>query len=252
MEELYHIRLSEIPDAKYGILTGDPGRVERIASYLDNSKEIGNNREFVTYKGRLSGEDVVVCSTGIGGASMAIVVEELYMAGVRTFIRVGTCGGMQTKVLSSDLVIASGAIRAEGTTREYVPIEFPAVASFDVVNSLKKAAQDLKMKYHIGVVQSKDSFYGQHNPERMPVGDILKNNWEAWIKSGCLASEMECAALFIVCAALNARCGAVLHTVWNQEREARGLSNNKDLDEANAIKTAIKAVLILIDEDKNQ
>ncbi len=250
MDELYHIGLKNNPNAKYAILPGDPGRVEAIAKFLDNPTFVNTNREFTTYTGKLNGENVLVTSTGIGGASAAIAVEELYKAGVRTFIRVGTCGGMQTDVMGGDLVIATGAIRAEGTSKEYTPIEYPAIADFDVVTALVQSARGSQIPHHIGVVQSKDSFYGQHSPERMPVGYDLQNKWDAWIKTGCLASEMECAAIFTVSSVLHARSGAVLSVFWNQEREKMGMSNPEIYDSTNAIVIAINAIKALIENDK--
>lgn len=249
MGELYHICLDENLGIKYAILPGDPDRVEIIAGYLDNPRFMGRKREYTTYCGELCGEKVLVTSTGIGGPSTAIAVEELYKAGVRTFIRVGTCGAMQTDIIASDIIIATGAVRAEGTSKEYIPAEYPAVADFNVTSCLVQAAENENINYHVGVVQSKDSFYGQHSPERMPVGYRLIENWKAWIKAGCLASEMECAALFAVSSVLKAASGAVLSVVWNQEREALGLSNPHCHDTHNAIKTAIEGLKLLINAD---
>ena len=194
----YHIGLKEGDAGEYVILPGDPKRCKKIAEYLDDAKLVADSREFVTYTGLLDGERVSVTSTGIGGASAAIALEELVNVGAKTFIRVGTCGGMQLDIKGGDIVIATGAIRMEGTSREYAPIEFPAVANLEVVNALTQAAQKLGYTYHTGIVQCKDSFYGQHSPETKPVNYELLNKWEAWKKLGCLASEMESAALFIV------------------------------------------------------
>ncbi|MDD3766370.1 MAG: uridine phosphorylase [Eubacteriales bacterium] len=249
MKKFYHIELTENPNAKYAIIPGDPGRVEKIAKHLENPVHIGTNREFVTYKGSLCGENVLVASTGIGGPSAAIAVEELYMAGVRTFIRVGTCGGMQKDVVGGDLVVATAAIRMEGTSKEYVPIEFPAVSDFDVTSALVMACRSMKKVYHTGVVQSKDSFYGQHAPERMPTSYELKSKWDAWIQCGCLASEMECAAVFTVSNALGAKSGAILSVIWNQERENLGLNSPKVDGIDAAIAAAVSAVEILIKQE---
>lgn len=248
----YHIMLSKNNSAKYAILPGDPGRVEKIAEFLDDPKEVAFNREYKTYEGYLLGEKVLVVSTGIGGPSTAICVEELAQIGVDTFIRVGTCGGMQMNVNPGDIVIANGAIRMEGTSREYLPIEFPAVANFDVTYALSCAAKNLSFAHHIGVVQAKDSFYSQHSPETMGVSEELKSKWNAWIKGGCLASEMESAALFIVSALRNLRAGSVFHCVWNQEQAGCGMPQDTiKSDTSCAIKTAIEALKILIINDKN-
>ena len=241
----YHIGLKEGDAGEYVILPGDPKRCKKIAEYLDDAKLVADSREFVTYTGLLDGERVSVTSTGIGGASAAIALEELVNVGAKTFIRVGTCGGMQLDIKGGDIVIATGAIRMEGTSREYAPIEFPAVANLEVVNALTQAAQKLGYTYHTGIVQCKDSFYGQHSPETKPVNYELLNKWEAWKKLGCLASEMESAALFIVASYLKVRVGSVFLTVGNQEREKLNMENPIVHDTEKAIKTAIEAIRIL-------
>ena len=248
----YHIGLSEEHAAKYAIIPGDPGRVEKIAAFLDNAEQVGYNREYNSYLGYLNGEKVLVVSTGIGGPSCAICVEELAKIGVDTFIRVGTCGGMQPNVKPGDVVISTGAIRQDGTSREYLPIEFPAVADFHVTSALYNAAQNLGYDNHIGVVQAKDSFYGQHSPESMPIAPELLAKWEAWKQGGCLASEMEGAALFIVSAARGLRSGAVFHCVWNQEVSQSAMPKDRKEDTSCAIKTAIEALRILIKNDKEK
>jgi uridine phosphorylase len=195
------------------------------------------------------GKTVMVISTGMGGPSTAIAVEELYKTGVRNFIRVGTCGGMALQVIGGDLVIATGAIRMDGTSKEYVPLEFPAVANLEITNALIEAARRLAAQWHTGIVQCKDSFYGQHSPERMPAGYELKDKWEAWIKAGCLASEMESSTLYIVSQILGARAGCVLNVVWNQEREKSGMSNPHCHDTGLAVNTAVEAIRILIERE---
>ena len=155
-------------------------------------------------------------------------------------------------VKSGDVVIASGAIRMDGTSKEYVPVEFPAVADIQVVNSLINSAKGLNQPYHVGVVQCKDSFYGQHSPETKPAGYELINKWEAWIRCGCLASEMESATLFIVGSYLRARVGSVCIVMANQEREKAGLENPVVHDTDMAIRVAVAAVTRLIKEDKGE
>jgi len=246
MEKLYHIGLDDTHGAKYALLPGDPGRVEKIAGYLDNPRFYHQNREYTTWLGELMGETILVMSTGIGGPSAVIAMEELHKTGVHTFIRIGTCGGMADNVIGGDVVIATGAIRHEGTSREYVPIEFPAIADLTVTNALVQGAKNIGVTWHAGVVQCKDSFYGQHSPERMPVGEDLQKKWQTWIKAGCLASEMESAALYIVAQTLRVRAGCVLNVVWNQEREAKGLSNPVVHDTSPGIQAAIEAVKVLL------
>lgn len=247
-DKVYHIGLSkeDIGEAKYAILPGDPGRVAKIAELMDTPMCIGQNREYTTYSAYVKGQRVIVMSTGMGGPSTAIGVEELAQLGIKHFIRVGTAGGMQLNIMPGDVVVATGAIRMEGTSKEYLPIEYPAVADLDITIALRDAAKALQLSYHTGVVQCKDSFYGQHAPERMPVSYELLNKWEAWIKGGALVSEMETAALYTVCSTLGVKAGAVLLCVWNQEREKAGLPQEHFHDTERAIKVAIEAIALLI------
>ncbi len=246
--EQYHLKCKPDDIGGYCILPGDPARVPKISAYLDLSRHVAANREYTIHTGLLCGEKVTVCSTGIGGPSTAIAVEELAACGAHTFIRVGTCGGISTLVRSGDVVIATGAVRQDGTSREYAPIEFPAVPDPDVLFSLIAAARDEKFSYHAGVVQSKDSFYGQHSPERMPIYNELLAKWEAYKRLGVLASEMEASTLFTVGATLGVRCGAVFHVVWNQERANLGLDTdeNESHDTDRAIRVAIGAIKQMI------
>ena len=250
MEKQYHINCVPGDVGRYCILPGDPGRCEAIAALFDDAKLVSRNREYVIYTGTLLGEKVSVCSTGIGGPSAAIAMEELVAIGADTFIRVGTCGGIDLNVQSGDIVVATGAVRFEGTSREYAPIEFPAVSDLGIANALVKAAKELGKKCHAGVVQCKDSFYGQHSPKRMPVSYELLDKWEAWKRLGVKASEMESAALFVVAAALGVRCGSCFHVVWNQEREAAGLDQHMSEDTSAAIRVGVEALKLIIAEDK--
>lgn len=247
----FHIQCSTGDVGRYCILTGDPGRCGHIAEYLDDAKLVSSNREFVIYTGSLDGEKVTVASTGIGGPSAAICMEELANIGADTFIRVGTCGGINTDVCAGDIVIAQSAVRQEGTSYEYAPAGYPATADFDVVCAIKAAADDEGAVSHVGVVQAKDSFYGQHSPERMPVASALLDKWEAYKRLGVLASEMESAALFVVAAARRVRCGALFAVIWNQEREKAGLDQKELLDTDLAVRCAVKAIGRLIVSDKS-
>ena len=245
----YHTQVGVGDVGRYVILPGDPKRCEKIAKHFDNARLIADSREYVTYTGTLEGVPVSVTSTGIGGPSAAIAIEELSKVGADTFIRVGTCGGMQTDVCGGDIVIASGAIRMEGTSREYAPIEYPAVPDVTVLNALITAAKKKNITYHAGVVQCKDSFFGQHEPEVMPVSYELQNKWEAWLRMGCLASEMESAALFIAGSFLRVRVGSCFLVVANQERAKLGLPNEQAHDTELAIVTAVEAIRELILQD---
>ena len=250
MEKQYHIACVPGDVGRYCILPGDPGRCASIAALFDDAKLVSQNREYVIYTGSLLGEKVSVCSTGIGGPSAAIAMEELAAIGADTFVRVGTCGGIDVNVQSGDIVVATGAVRFEGTSREYAPIEFPAVSDFGIAAALTDAARAMGKTCHTGVVQCKDSFYGQHSPSRMPVSYELLNKWEAWKRLGVKASEMESAALFVVAAALGVRCGSCFHVVWNQEREAAGLDQKMSEDTSAAVRVGVEALKLLIAEGK--
>ena len=232
----YHIQVAKGEVGRYVILPGDPKRCKKIAQYFDDPVFVADNREYVTYTGTLDGVKVSVTSTGIGGPSASIAMEELYRCGA--------------EVKSGDIVIATGAIRMEGTSKEYAPIEFPAVANLEVLNALVTGAKKEGCEFHTGVVQCKDAFYGQHEPETKPVSYELMNKWEAWKRLGCLASEMESAALFVVASHLRVRAGSCFLVLANQEREKLGLENPVVHDTDKAIQVAVQAIRELIRADK--
>ena len=251
-EKQFHIHCTEGDVGRYVFLPGDPGRCESIAAHFDNPVHVGMNREYNIYTGTLLGQKVSVCSTGIGGPSAAIAMEELTAIGADTFIRVGTCGGIDLDVMPGDIVVATGAIRYEHTSMEYAPIEFPAVPSLDVAVALKSASEELGYRTHTGVVQCKDSFYGQHAPERSPVYYELQQKWESWKRLGVKASEMESAALFVIASALGVRCGSCFHAIWNQEREKLGMSMPMTEDTSGAVRVGIEAMKRIIAADLNK
>ena len=251
-ERQFHIQCVPGDVGRYCILPGDPGRCEQIAAWFDGAVHVQTNREYNTWTGTLLGEKVSAVSTGIGGPSAAIAMEELANLGADTFLRVGTCGGIKLEVRSGDLVVATGAVRMEGTSREYAPIEFPAVPDFQVLQALARACEGMGRPWHAGVVQCKDSFYGQHSPGRMPVSYEREEKGEAWKRLGVLASEMESAALFTVAAARGVRCGSVFHVIWNQEREKAGLDQQESHDTSAAVQAAVEAVKLLIRQDRGE
>lgn len=247
-EVKYHIQLKKGDVGRYVFLPGDPGRCDFIAQSFDNSKLMANNREYRTFTGTLMGEKVTVTSTGIGGPSTAIAVEELIAVGADTFIRVGTSGGMQPEQVPGELAICLAAIRDEGTSMHYMPPEFPAVADITVTLALKEAAIKLGIPYRVGITQSKDSFYGQHEPERMPIADHLLQRWKAWKMGGAICSEMEAATLFILGSIYQKRAGGIMLVAANQESNDPNVKVVEDLD--NLIAVAIEAVKMLIQQDK--
>lgn len=250
-EKQYHIGLKSGDVGRYVLLPGDPKRCEKIAAYFDNPKKIADQREYITYTGTLDGVKVSVTSTGIGGPSTAIAIEELRKIGADTFLRIGTCGGINEKVEAGDLVIATGAVRMEGTTREYSPIELPAVPDFRLTQSLLEACVEMQLPHHLGIVHCKDSFYGQHDPSSKPISYELENKWEAWKRSGVLASEMESATLFVVASYLKVRAATILLCINNQELALKGLQKGTVEDTDIAIRGAIEALRIQIKKDNS-
>lgn len=218
----YHLDVGAGEVGRYVLFPGDPGRVPLLAERLDGARKLAERREYLTWVGDLDGAPVAVTSTGIGCPSAAIAVEELAEAGADTFIRVGLSGGMQLDCPPGDLIVAEAAVRDEGTTRQYVPEAFPAVADLDVTGALRDGLRGAGLRHHVGVVQSKDSFYGQREPQRMPVAADLERRWRAWIRAGVLCSEMEAAAIFVVARVLRVRAGAVLLVAGNQELDPEG------------------------------
>jgi uridine phosphorylase len=247
-EYKYHIKVKQGDVGKYILLPGDPGRCAIIAKWFDNPVKVAQNREYVTYTGTLLGEKVSVTSTGIGGPSTAIAVEELSMVGAEAFIRVGTSGAMQPGIDVGDLAIVTAAIRDEGTTRQYMPIEFPAVANIDVTLALRTAAEKLEFPFHLGVSQSKDSFYGEVEPERQPLAEQLNARRKAWIAGGAVCSEMEAATVFVVSTILRKRAGGVMLIVDSQFAEGGEKPHHQMLDRL--ISTGIEAIKLLIEQDR--
>lgn len=247
----FHLKIRNGDVGRYVILPGDPGRVPLIAKYLDNAEQIACNREYNVYTGWLDGVKVSVCSTGIGGPSAAIAVEELIESGADTFIRVGTSGGINLKVVGGDLLIASAAVRSEGTSHEYIPDGYPAVADFEVTRALKDAGDKLSTdedgnRCHVGVVHCKDNFYGEIDPDNTGVASKLNAAWEGYVKCGCLTSEMESAAIFSVALLRGVRAGAVMTALWNVERTNAGLPDKNCDSTDRGIRCAIGAVRKLI------
>lgn len=252
----HHIHLRKGDAGRYVLLPGDPGRCDKIAQYLDEPQFITQNREFCTYSGFLLGEKVTVTSTGIGCPSTAIAVEELIKIGADTFIRVGTSGGIQPGTRTGEVAVVTAAIRDEGTSRHYLPIEFPAVADVEVVLALKEGAIKANLPYRLGISQSKDSFYGEMEPQRMPIADELAARWKAWVAGGAICSEMEAATLFIISSIHRKRAGGVMLMAGSSdhlpETEEEIKEFNELFDVQRAIKTAIEAIKILIENDRTK
>ena len=247
---VHHLKLKKGDVGRYVIMPGDPKRCVKIAKRFDDAKLIADYREYATYTGYINGVKVSATSHGIGGPSTAIALEELIKVGADTFIRVGTCGGMNIDVLPGDVVIVNGAVKGGGTMDNYIPKEFPCVPNIDVLEAMIEGADKIKTRTHVGVVQCKDAFYAQHAPESMAVDKELLYKWDSYIKAGCLASEMESATLFAVGAAKNVRTGAAMLVLHNQERVKNNINDPKDYTGEEAIDLIIESIKILIEKDK--
>lgn len=247
---VHHLKLKKGDVGRYVIMPGDPKRCVKIAKRFDDAKLIADYREYATYTGYINGVKVSTTSHGIGGPSTAIALEELIKVGADTFIRVGTCGGMNIDVLPGDVVIVNGAVKGGGTMDNYIPKEFPCVPNIDVLEAMIEGANKVKTRTHVGVVQCKDAFYAQHAPESMAVDKELLYKWDSYIKAGCLASEMESATLFAVGAAKNVRTGAAMLVLHNQERVKNNINDPKDYTGEEAIDLIIESIKILIEKDK--
>jgi len=248
----YHIALGKGDVGKYVLLPGDPGRTELIAKFFDDAKEMAFNREYRTFTGHITGYNgkkikISTTSTGIGCPSTAICIEELAKIGAETFIRVGTAGSLQKEVKIGDVVISTAAIREEGTTRQYIPLSYPAVASIDVTNALISAAKKLKFRWHAGIVHCKDAFYIESEKGALPLplqeyNDLL---WKAWERGNALATSMESAALFVISSIKKLNAGEVLAIIgatWSKAPIVKKVGIEE------AIKIAIEAVKILESE----
>lgn len=242
----YHIACGPGDVGRYVFVPGDPGRVPMIAKHFDNAEKVAENREYVTYTGTLDGVMVSACSTGIGSPSAAIAMEELAAIGADTFLRVGKSGGLQAHLPVGSLVIATAAVRDEGTSRAYVPLEFPAVADLELVNALVAAAKASGIPFHYGIVESKDAFYAEIRPETLPMGHALVAHWEALRRAGVLASEMEAAALFTIASTKRLRAGCLLQIADNQFA-GHHLGREVSMDET--IRVGVEAIRLLIAQD---
>jgi uridine phosphorylase len=250
----FHLHIREGDIGRYVLLPGDPGRCEKIAAFFDQPGFIAQNREYVTWTGKLLDEKVSVVSTGIGCPSTAIAVEELIDIGADTFIRVGSSGAMQRSVRMGDVAIVTGAIRDEGTTQHYLPLEFPAVADVDVVTALRESAKNLGVRFHVGISQSKDSFYGEVERTRMPMAEHLEQRWNAWVAGGAICSEMESSALFILSSVYRKRAGGAMLIINDSDlAELSTEDSDKRMAEFDAdrvIRVAVEALKILIRRDR--
>jgi uridine phosphorylase len=238
----YHIRCKRGDVGEAVLLPGDPGRSEVIARLFDNPKLVARNREFVTYTGTIDGRPISVCSTGIGSPSTAIAVEELLAIGVKTFIRVGTTGSIQDGIHFGDVVIASAAVRDEGTTPSYVPLGYPAVADPELLAAFVEGGMRRRIRTHTGIVRSHDSLYTDLQPKDAPRREALENAIQVWHRAGVLCNDMETSTIFIICSLRRARAGSLLMVVNEPGEEEIDPRRVSELDLTPMFQIAIDAV----------
>lgn len=209
-ERKYHVALAAGEVGGYVLMPGDPGRTPLIAGHLDGAREVAFNREYRTFTGSLGGAAVSTTSSGIGGPSVAIAVEELSDLGAHTFLRVGTCGALQPGIRRGDLVVAKGAVRDEGTPSGYVPVQYPAIADHDVVAACVEAARAAGAPCHTGIVRSVDALYADLLPERLPRAAEIDAEHRVWQRAGVVAQDMESSTLMVVASLKGLRAGTIL------------------------------------------
>lgn len=253
---MMHIGLTKDDVGRYAFIPGSPERTAKIAKYFDNPEELVFNREFRTFVGTLDGVKVVVTSTGIGGPSTAIAVEELSKIGVDTMIRIGTCAAMSGKVSKGDIIVPSGAVRMEGTSTHYLPMEFPAVPNFSLMRVLCETTETLGLTYHTDVSITKASFHSQTEPEAKPVARDLTRKWEEYIRGGATSTSMECSVVFAVGSALGIRTASILVSATdgedlggNGQGKEQKLGDSYDLEDR-VIKAGVEAMRQVIKQDQ--
>lgn len=242
----YHIKLKQKDIGEFILLTGDPNRTEIIARMFDSYTEVTDNREFKGYTGYITGYDgekikITTISTGIGSPAAAICVEELINIGGKVFIRIGTAGSLQPNIKVGDIVISTGSVREEGTSKQYIPEIYPAVADFQVVNALIEAAKKLKIRYHVGITHSKDAFYSEL-PGITPIKELNEQKWKFWQRSNVLATDMETSVLFVIGSIRKVYMGSIVKIVGNTYSKKPII---KSLNMEDVIKVAIESIKIL-------
>ena len=246
MAETFHLGLnaSDINGASLAIMPGDPDRVERIAQLLDEPRALAAHREFTSWIGKLDGNSVVVCSTGIGGPSTSIAVEELAQLGVTTFLRVGTTGGIQPNVNPGDVIVTTGAVRLDGASLHFAPMEFPAVADFECTTALVAAARDSGSTIHVGITASSDTFYPGQERYDTATGRVVerfRGSLDQWQSMGVLNYEMEWAAMFTMCASSGWRAGCVAGVLVNRTQQETPDAATVAAAESNAVAIVVAA-----------
>lgn len=249
--EVFHLGLTRaaLNGAQLAIVPGDPERVERIAELMDNPKKLASLREFTTWRGELEGQSVVICSTGIGGPSTSIAVEELAQLGIRTFLRVGTTGAIQPHINVGDVIITTGSVRLDGASGHFAPLNYPAVADFQCTKALVDAAEQSGLTCWTGITASSDTFYpGQERYDTFirRVRKELQGSMKEWQSMGVLNYEMESATLLTMCATMGLRAGCVAGVIVNRTCNETPNTDQLASVEPNAINTVVRAARLLL------
>ena len=245
-QAVFHLGVtkSDLAGASLAIIPGDPARVAKIAEEMDNPVFLAQHREYTVYRAKLNGESVIICSTGIGGPSTSIAVEELAQLGIRTFLRVGTTGAIQPHVNVGDMIVSTGSVRLDGASLHFAPMEFPAVADFDVATAMKAAVEEAGATVHMGVTASSDTFYpGQERYDTFS-GRVVKRfqgSMQEWQSMGVLNFEMESATLLTMCASSGLRAGCVAGVIINRAQQEIPDHETLREIEARSIKVVVEA-----------
>ena len=251
-KKMMHVGISAGDIGGYVLLPSSPERAEALSHFLDDVQQVAWFREYRTFTGFLEGERVSITSTGMGGPSMTIAVEELHECGAHTVIRVGTCTSASAKVHTCDVVLPNGAVRMEGVADHYAHPEYPAVPDMDVLASLEDAAKAQGRTYHVGIDITKACFSTQYDAEERPWGRDLKARWDAYEAGGALSADMGCAPMFIAASAQNVRAGAVLAVTCERGQRPIYRCDVPAACEQITCETAVEGLRRLIREDRSR
>lgn len=251
-KQMLHTGVRKGEVGRYVFIPGSVERARLISEYFDNPRLVIRQREFLTYTGSLEGVPVTVTSTGIGGPSTSIVLEELHACGADTFVRVGSCASSAAETCIGHVVIPGGAVRMEGTSMQFLPVEFPAVPDYEVFRHMVSAVQDSGWPYTTGVTITKDSFYTEASPETKPVREELLYKWDSYERSGATSTSMECAPLFIIGAVMGLRTASVMISATNYKAYSNDAKDYPRDYERRAIVVAVEGMRRLIRADKEK
>lgn len=244
--EVFHLglRKADLAGATVAIVPGDPGRSQRIAEQMDNPTPLASTREYNSWRGEVGGKPVIVCSTGIGGPSVSIAVEELAQLGIRTFLRIGTTGAIQPHINVGDILITTGAVRLDGASQHFAPLAYPAVADYDCLHTLVECAKGAKATYYVGITAASDTFYPGQERYDTYSGKVLRSlqgSMQEWRDLHVMNFEMESATLFTMCSTLGLRAGMAAGVIVNRTQQEIPNEENARKSEKLAIAIVVEA-----------